>query len=543
MISISMSLNAQITYVDNGTSNAYNLQNGDSLYIKQGTYTGAITSWSNSTKITVAQGATFKPSGVAGYRSAYKIYGSAILPAIGTGNDFAIYNYGTTTINGNMDLNSNNLIIYNHTSSTFTIKGNFAVNSNNHTITNNGQMTVEGNLAISSNNTSISNVGRLDVGGNVTLYATATIANKTTIVIDGNFNSSKGTLTNEGLFQSKKKITFGGNTTVTNTCRLIAQEGVIIDNKNATIYNSGLIWASGAAANAVFTNSGTFINSGNGVLKTVEYTNYGSMYGNGYLYILGKSTLGSQASVGSNGSSSNMLRIYTVNRTKTTQIFDDQWGTVYANAVYATFAAPDTVSSASFPCSAEYAPLIILPVTYANFTVTLAGETPVLNWSASFDDGTNFEVERSENGSDFSTITTVAGKTNINDYQYRDLTLSSNHASVVYYRVKAIELNGMIKFSDVKSVRFATGNNTALQTWPNPFNNQFTISYKASQKNNLTISIFNVDGKLQVVKTASVNSGNNSIIIAEASRLAKGIYVVRVSNNNGEVSSSKIVKQ
>ena len=103
---ISATAIGQTTYVDNGTSTTYTLQTGDSLYIKQGTFTGAVNDWNNGGKVTVASGATFKPSGVNGYRSKYIIYGTAILPSLQTEQGFSLQNYGVITVNGGTQMNS-----------------------------------------------------------------------------------------------------------------------------------------------------------------------------------------------------------------------------------------------------------------------------------------------------------------------------------------------------------------------------------------------------------------------------------------------------
>lgn len=515
-LTLASTTQSQTIYIDNGSSNTYTLQNGDSLYIAQGTFTGTINDWNNGGKVTIASGATFRPANVGNYRSRYTNYGTVIVNSLNTENGFTLRNYGTVTVNGGSQINGSNGEITNYAGGNINIQGGFALNNPN-TLTNSGTITV---------------------GGEFNVWSASNVINRREIRVTGNFNSGSSQFTNQGLLSSNGSITIGSS--FTNTCRTVARNGITINN--GTVYNSGLLWAAGNSSTSSFTNSGTVINTGNAVIKTVAFTSWNSVRGNGYLYILGTSTM--SGSVGTSGTTTDRLRIYTVNRTNPNQIFDNQWGTVNPSAAYATFAAPDTVSSSNYPCSPEYAQQVILPVIWNSISASLVSDVPVINWSASFDEGTKFEVERSENGIDFSKITTVASQQNINNYKYSDLGLSANHASVVYYRINAVELDGTHKYSDVKAVRFSSSNAaTSVQTWPNPFSTQLNISYKATQKTQLTISIYNVDGKLQVVKTAPVNSGNNSIVISEASKLAKGVYIVRVSSSNGDSNSSKIIKQ
>ncbi|MBX2922351.1 MAG: T9SS type A sorting domain-containing protein [Chitinophagaceae bacterium] len=510
----------QTIYIDNGTSTSYTLQTGDSLYIKQGTFTGSITNWSGGGKVTVAAGATLKPSSVNGLRGPYIVYGTAVFSSFDTEAGFGLNNYGSVTINNASQVNgSGNQVWINNIGAVLTFKSSFAINADNTSFINNGDVSIASNF---------------NVWGN------ATISNKKSITTGGSFSVGKGQITNEGLFSAGGSITIGGSTSFTNTCRTIAQKGFTINS--GTLYNNGLLWAAGNASNSTFTNNGNIINTGNSIIKTVQFTNWGNITGNGYLYILGKST--TSGTVGTSGTTSDVLSIYTVNRTKTNQIFDDQWGTVYPSAVYAQFPAPDTTNIYPYSsCSSIYSGVIILPVTWNDFSVSISAGVPALQWTAQYNAGTYFEVERSNNGLDFTVVAGMADEQNSSTYYYNDRALPASHPSVVYYRIRATEPDGTHKYTGVKSVRFGSQSSPSLQTWPNPFGNQLNVSFKSNQKAVLTIKIYNMEGQVQVVKTAAVNSGSNTIAIAEVNRLTKGIYIVSLSADNGVIASSKIIKQ
>src|SRR5690606_2048945 len=122
--------------------------------------------------------------------------------------------------------------------------------------------------------------------------------------------------------------------------------------------------------------------------------------GNGFMYLTGKTTGG--GTIGLNGYTADTLKVYTVNRSSASRIFDEQWGTVYSNTIYFPFNAPDTTTAAGYPCYIASAP-IILPLVWNDFSVGLAGQMPLLTWSADSDPGTLFEVQRSANGKEFVT--------------------------------------------------------------------------------------------------------------------------------------------
>lgn len=532
---------SQTTYVDNGSSNTYTLQTGDSLYIRQGTFTGTVNNWNTGGRITIANGATYRPSGVNGYRSKYTVYGTMIVSSLQGDGQFGLNNYGVVTINGTTQINSTAQTIVNNIGALINFNGTVSINGGGSSITNYGIINMTAALNINSDNISINNYADVTIGGDFNLYSNSTIINNRNINISGNFNSSKGQINNQGKFYSSKVITIGGSTTLTNTCRVIADNGISINNNSATIYNSGLLLSANASS---FVNSGRIFNSGNAVIKSGIFTNYGSISGNGFMYILGKSTLGSSASVGSNTSTTDSLKIYTVNRTKTTQVFDDQWGTVYANAKYAQFAAPDTTGFSAYACATEYTTLVALPLTWTDFSVKVSNSLPIVNWAAHFDDATVFTVQRSWNGIDFSTITTIPSKTATNQYSFTDNTLPADYASIIYYRVSAKMPSGIQKYTDIKSVRLEkSGSSSALSASPNPFSNTFTILYNSTQKQSLVLKVYNFNGQVVYTKSVSVNAGNNSISVNEAGKWVNGMYIVHLITGNESAMCVKVIKQ
>ncbi|MGN6437835.1 MAG: T9SS type A sorting domain-containing protein [Agriterribacter sp.] len=513
---------SQTTYVDNGTSSSYTLQSGDSLYISNGTYTGSITNWSGGSTITVATGATLSPASINGFRSKYVVYGTANFPSISSDNGFELNNYGTITVNGGVQVNGSSQVWTNNSSGIIKINGSFTFNTG-----------ASGSI--------FTNYGEIEITNEFNVYGNVTIRNNKSIVVAGNINANYGQITNKGLFFTSGTLTFSETVYYTNTCRTGAENGINISSSGATVHNSGLLWASYSKSASSFTNSGTYISAGKGMIKTWRFANYNIMRGNGFMYISGKSTLAGSASVGVSGTTSDSLKIYTVNRTNTSQIFDEQWGTVYDNARYAVFEAPDTVMSRQ-ACSPQQT-FAVLPVVWNEFSVGLSAGIPVVKWAATFDEGTGFEVERSSDGVRFVSINKVSGAYTTTKWEFEDKTLPAALPPVIYYRVKATEPDGTQQYTDVKSIKFSTKSSHSLRAWPNPFSNRLTLNYKANQKTIITIKIYDTHGRKRLVKRKAVNAGDNKIIMAEAGALKKGSYVVKIVADNGGAVSAKLVKK
>ncbi|HRN55608.1 MAG TPA: T9SS type A sorting domain-containing protein [Agriterribacter sp.] len=511
----------QTTYIDNGSSNTYNLQTGDSLYISQGTFTGKITDWAQGGKITIAAGAAFKPSSVGGYRSKYVVYGSAVLPSMQTEAGFGLENYGVITINGNTQINSGAQTWMNATYASLHISGTLQINSSaaGSTFTNNGEVTI---------------------GNGFSSYAAVTIVNRSNFLVSKSFAfGATGQFQNEGYLYVKDDITLNNSPAITNTCRMVSGKTITING--GVLYNSGLLWASNEqhASSLTVNGSGMIISLDDGVIKAVKFTNNGTVKGNGFMYLTGKTVGG--GTIGENGNTTNTLKVYTVNRTKITQIFDEQWGTVYANVVYTPFAAPDTLTNSGYPCY-QQSSLIILPVEWDDFSVKLSGNTPVLSWSVQYAKGVLFEVQRSYNGQDFAAVATMEQQEHAH-YQFADEELSANLPALVYYRIKAAEPGGRENYSTIKMIRFNPAVTGHISGSPNPFSSQVTVQYYAAQKGTATIKVFNLSGQLQLIRSVHVSKGNNNIIITEASRWEKGIYVVAVHTENGSLITAKLIKQ
>jgi hypothetical protein len=226
-----------------------------------------------------------------------------------------------------------------------------------------------------------------------------------------------------------------------------------------------------------------------------------------------------------------------------TQIFDVQsGGTRHPNVIYNAWGIPDSTRVYLFGCSFEIFQQIPLAVTWNYFYVNLSNNIPVLNWAADYEPGTVFELQRSYDGVHFNPIKNVSSEYGRSEYFYDD-RLVNTRSAIVYYRIKAIGLNGAAKYSETRTVRFRNDQGIIIYTSPNPFTSNFTIDFIATEKGMITIRMFNINGQQNLAKTVMVDKGNNIINITEAARLASGVYVMQVSNERTILSTNKIIKR
>ena len=115
-------------------------------------------------------------------------------------------------------------------------------------------------------------------------------------------------------------------------------------------------------------------------------------------------------------------------------------------------------------------------------------------------------------------------ESNNNTYQ-QFYTAANGCDSIVMQRLIVVNAN---------SLPFIENDNDLL-TYPNPFNDYFTISY--NRANQYKVSIFSLDGKL--VYTKKINQKISNIFIED---LSPGLYIFEL-NDNGKIYTKKILKR
>lgn len=159
-----------------------------------------------------------------------------------------------------------------------------------------------------------------------------------------------------------------------------------------------------------------------------------------------------------------------------------------------------------------------LAVTMLSFTGTATGNSNLLQWvTANETDNNNFELQRSDNGSSFSTVATIDGAGNTvtrHLYSYQDMQplIGRN-----YYRLKQIDQNGRVSYSAIISITRGK-ESQQFNVYPNPVTHA-VLNIQLSSAT--VIKIYNSMGTQVLVK--SIAAGTQQL---DVSSLAKGMYFV-----------------
>jgi len=177
-----------------------------------------------------------------------------------------------------------------------------------------------------------------------------------------------------------------------------------------------------------------------------------------------------------------------------------------------------------------------LPLHLLQFSGTTGTKT-VLAWRvASNQDGSHFEVQRNT-GSAYQTIAVVftTEKSGEEAYQFTDVTASGP----CRYRLKMVNKDGSATFSNVLTLD-ATINQKILLL-QNPVQNtlRFALDKPAGIKQ---VTVYNNGGTVVYMGKADVAKSNNTISIALASNLPRGIYFLEVVTTSG-IKTTQFLKQ
>jgi hypothetical protein len=174
-----------------------------------------------------------------------------------------------------------------------------------------------------------------------------------------------------------------------------------------------------------------------------------------------------------------------------------------------------------------------LPVEFVTFTATAMDNKYIqLDWqTATENNNSGFEIERSENGENWQKIGFVQGNgttQEIRDYRYIDQTPFNG---INYYRLKQIDFDGKFDYSTMKVVEIET-DEKPLSVYPNPVADKLEILNGQGQA-----IIYNTLG--QPIKKWTIDHPQFTVNVSDLSR---GQYILHITKQNGTVITRRFVK-
>ncbi len=439
--------------------------------------------------------------------------GTLVAGNINFGNGGTLINNSQVTFNGTPNFNGTGTIT-NNQAGTITHNATFTL-SNSSTINNNGTViSVSGDVS-ANQSTTINNYGRFEVR-------------------NGNFNSN-GTVNNNGFFKVNNFINFNGGN-VNNNCRFVVGNGF----NNASVFvNDGLVWVTNTSTGKIQNNSGSWMNTMRGLVRGHDFHNNATLSGSGSFYFTGD-TRQQGTFTGSYNHPDSFIKFYDASLTAPQvagSFFD--FGMQGGNVVRPATMVPGDTTSFNGSCAQQTFQIVPLPLQLLAFNAAAINKDVVVTWETAKEVNVkSFEVEYSSNGSQWTTVGTVAATGNA-EGRYR-FTHYEATAALNLYRLKMNDIDGRFSYSPVKSVARDMNAGNGFSVYPNPFSDRLSIRFNEG-KSSVAMQALVTDLSGKVLLKVPVNAGNQSI---ELSRLPGGIYflIIRDANNGALLFNKKIIK-
>ncbi len=184
---------------------------------------------------------------------------------------------------------------------------------------------------------------------------------------------------------------------------------------------------------------------------------------------------------------------------------------------------------------------IPLPVNNFKLTATPTGNEVNLNWTFSTArDVIHFELQRSENASDYTTIYTTDGGAAKNSYSTTDPRSVDGWR---YYRVKSTDAYGLVQYSNIVSVPPGGNGDVAIsQIYPNPMaGNTAYFSTVLTNAADVQIRIYDAMARLVWSQNSKAPVGKN-VTPLQIGALRPGNYLVLITAGSHK-STQVVVKQ
>lgn len=181
-----------------------------------------------------------------------------------------------------------------------------------------------------------------------------------------------------------------------------------------------------------------------------------------------------------------------------------------------------------------------LPVRLNAFTARAKDGAVLLNWNTSNElNNGYFIIERSADGKNYQVVSQVnAQAVNGGSGSYQAID-ASPLTGVSYYRLKQVDKDGQFAYSPVARVNINTTGKFGFDVFPNPVTgNTIRVSFQAPVSGLVEVKIFDLAGRLQL--NTKMNTSDNGLSFQH--RLAKGVYILKISSQQSEVSNKIIIQ-
>ncbi|WP_338873529.1 T9SS type A sorting domain-containing protein [Spirosoma sp. SC4-14] len=180
-----------------------------------------------------------------------------------------------------------------------------------------------------------------------------------------------------------------------------------------------------------------------------------------------------------------------------------------------------------------------LPVNLVSFTAKPQGEHVQINWETTWEQNADvFEIQRSQDLGEFTTVGKVAAQGNTDQHQYYGFLDQHPLDGANYYRLKQVDEDGQVALSKIQSV--VMDNLTpSLELLENPIDGQ-VIRVAVRNLVGATYQLITLTGK--ELTTIRNHQSDATLVIVPVQPLSSGVYLLRVMADGEQLVRKVLVR-
>jgi len=171
----------------------------------------------------------------------------------------------------------------------------------------------------------------------------------------------------------------------------------------------------------------------------------------------------------------------------------------------------------------------VLSVKLVQFQCNLRNTKASLQWTVAQNESVSrFEVERSQDGINFSTAAQVPGseRTGTDNYPYSETAI----AEKIYYRLKITGKDGTIIYSSIIALQNNSAADHTIRIISNPATDKLSFSYQSAGNQGITVHVLDMAGRRVMQQTISSFKGSNLASLPLPAGLNRGMYILDIVN-------------
>jgi hypothetical protein len=185
-------------------------------------------------------------------------------------------------------------------------------------------------------------------------------------------------------------------------------------------------------------------------------------------------------------------------------------------------------------------PPAVLALTLTSFDALNRGSSNRLNWSAAQDAQlSNYTIERSGDGTQFSAIATISPEQgeSTHTYTYTD----NNPVATSYYRLMMTDVDGGATYSPVKRISLASSTGVSITCYPNPVVDYAWLHFDQALSANYHYSVYTADGRLFQTGAFTIGGAGQQAGI-NLSNAPRGILFIRLDSDVSTATTLEVLK-